>query len=67
MSELRYHPTYSEDKRDLLVPVSCPVCRKCWAHVGGARHGKCVFGGPYRGYSDELCQISRGATVSTPK
>jgi hypothetical protein len=33
-----------------VVPWSCPCCNKCWLVIKGKGIGKCVYGGPYKGY-----------------
>jgi hypothetical protein len=47
-----YHPVYSGNKDDLVIPYCCPVCTKCWLHIRGTMQGKCAHGGPYGGYVD---------------
>ena len=48
-----HHPKHCRDAGDRVIEGSCAVCRKCWIFVGGgARHGRCVYGGPYRGYAE---------------
>jgi hypothetical protein len=49
--EARYDDLYE----DWVVPISCPCCVKCWlvvecSHKGRVHLGKCVHGGPYKGY-----------------
>jgi len=34
----------------IVIPHSCPCCRKCWLIVKGKSAGMCVYGGPYSGY-----------------
>lgn len=47
---------------EIVIPHKCPVCRKCWLVVYGRNAGKCVYGGPYRGYLElrELVKDSKG-------
>lgn len=33
-----------------VVPITCPCCTKCWLIVEGKGRGRCVHGGPYKGY-----------------
>ena len=38
------------DERVHPESINCAVCKKCWLIVLGKLRGKCIHGGPYRGY-----------------
>lgn len=42
----QYDPVYFET----VIPWKCECCLKCWLIVAGKFTGKCVHGGPYKGY-----------------
>lgn len=33
-----------------VIPHKCPCCNKCWFIISGKYTGRCVHGGPYKGY-----------------
>ena len=41
---------------NVLAPGTCPLCRACWVYARmrdprqNALLGKCIYGGPYRGF-----------------
>ena len=51
-------PVYDKLYEAWVVPHSCPVCRKCWLIV---KAGRCVHGGPYRGYVAVPDEVGGGA------
>lgn len=44
------NPVHDKVYEQIVVPVSCSCCNKCWLIVGGSYPGRCVWGGPYNGY-----------------
>jgi len=45
-------PVWDELLEVWTVPITCPCCRQCRLIVRGKGAGKCVQGGPYKGYLD---------------
>lgn len=37
---------------------NCGVCKKCEIYIEGPAKGKCVYGGPFKGYESQKKQIS---------
>lgn len=35
-----------------MTPYSCACCKKCWVYVEGKHEGRCLHGGPYKGYEE---------------
>lgn len=48
----------------LTTPTRCPVCRRCRMFIEGARRGRCVYEGPYKGYVD--AQTGREIFIDDP-
>ena len=46
MQAPKHDPVFDE----IVIPWTCPCCTKCWMIVEGKRKGRCVYGGPYKGY-----------------
>ena len=51
----RHQPVLDKLCDDWVIPCACPCCEKCWlivkcTHKGQPHVGKCVHGGPYKGY-----------------
>jgi len=43
-------PHFDAIYREMVEPMTCGVCTKCFRYLSGRRKGQCIHGGPYLGY-----------------
>ena len=38
------------EPRTMVVENHCPCCHRCHVYVEGPQQGRCIYGGPFKGY-----------------
>lgn len=51
MDESKKVETRRDSDGTILIRGKCSACKQCWIRLSSPNKGKCVYGGPFEGYT----------------